>query len=69
MAKFRDLKESASYISERHFGVSHRTIETWEDLPKRIILKKQRNTEAELDAAAKRRIDAANAKLEIASRT
>jgi len=61
--KYHNLRDGAAYVSEHHFEVSHRTLEAWPDLPRRIINKPRRVTEEELDEAALRRIAAANAKL------
>jgi hypothetical protein len=61
--KLFSLKEGAVYISENYYGVSYRTLESYPDLPRRVVNKLRRNTQAELDRAAQSRIEQADARL------
>jgi hypothetical protein len=62
-AKLLDLKQAADLVCTEFFDVSWRTIEGWSDLPRRIINKKRRVTQAEVRAAAERRIAQADARI------
>lgn len=60
--RFLNTREAAHRISERYFTVSHRTIDTWSDLKGRVINRQKWLTVEEVDAAAQRRIEAAEQK-------
>jgi hypothetical protein len=62
-AKMLDLKQAAFLVCNEFFDVSWRTIETWPDLPRRIVNKKRRLTPDEVRAAAARRIAEADVRI------
>ena len=55
----RTKLEAATFISERWFPVSYRTLEKWRDLPFVVVNGRARYAEADLQAAAERRVRAA----------
>lgn len=66
-SKLLTMKQAAAYVSERYYDVSYRTLEAYPDLPRRIVNKMRRIRTEELDAAAQRRIAAADARLPTAA--
>jgi hypothetical protein len=59
MTKMLDNKQAADFISGEYFEISHRTLDSWPDLPGRVLNRKKWHTKAELEAAVRRRIAAA----------
>jgi hypothetical protein len=60
--------ESAAYISGRYFPVQARSLERWHDLPGIVVNKQRLHRMDDLDAAAERRIQQAQAKAGITPR-
>ena len=60
--KFLSTRQAAAHISEHYFTVAARTLDAWPDLPGRVVNSKKWLTLSEVDEAAQRRIEAAEAR-------